>query len=122
MNLPCVRTIVKNRDNHAESAMIAKPGKNERGVSPQVPVFVCQPGLQLGEHTRVLSRDDCFSHLELLSEHGGGLELPDQLGNRGWLLASTRTGRGKEQNEWHAKGSDYCFPPDLVHTFFSVVL
>jgi hypothetical protein len=65
---------------------------------------------------------DCLSHLELLPEHRGGLELLKQLGNRWTLLTSIQTGRGNEQNEWTAKPSDHRSKnlrgeePDLAHT------
>jgi hypothetical protein len=65
---------------------------------------------------------NCLSHLELLPEHRGGLELLEQLGNRGTLLPSIQTGPGKEQNEWTAKPNDHRSEnlrgkePNLAHT------
>jgi hypothetical protein len=74
--------IAKNGDDHVKSARIAERPIDERGVSAQVPVFVGQPGFQLGQNIHVVRGDDCLSHLELTREYGLALELPDQLVKR----------------------------------------
>ena len=77
MNLAVGGTIAKNGDDHVKTARIAKPAKDVRGVSSQAPVSMRQPGLQPGENTRVVRRDDRLSHLELAREQGLALELPE---------------------------------------------
>ena len=77
INFASFGTIAKNSDDRVKSTRITKPGKDERGVSPQVPIFVRQPGLQLGENTRVVRRDNCLGHLELTPKYGLTLELPE---------------------------------------------
>src|SRR6516165_10871667 len=61
MNLAVCGTIAKNANNHVKPARIAKPAKDVRGVSSQAPVSVRQPGLQPGENTHVVRRDDRLS-------------------------------------------------------------
>jgi hypothetical protein len=122
MNLASFGTIAKNANNHVKSASIAKPTKDERGVSAQVTVFVRQPGLQLGENTRVVRGDDCLSHLELTPKHSLTFELPEQLGNRGTLLAVNDMRRRQEQSDKNAQPGDYPLQgrrgkeSDLAHT------
>jgi hypothetical protein len=89
MNLAFRGTIAKNANNHVKSARIAKPAKDVCGVSSQAPVSMRQPGLQPGENTHVVRRDDRLSHLELAREHRLALELPQQLENGRTLLAVT---------------------------------
>jgi hypothetical protein len=82
LSLGSFGTVIENRNNHVKPATVAECAVDERGVSTQVPVFVRQPGLQLGQNTRVMRGDDCLSQLELPPEYGLALELPDQLVKR----------------------------------------
>src|ERR1700736_5254623 len=75
----------------------------------------------------IVGGDDCLSHLELLPEHRGGLELLEQFGNRWTLLPSIKTGRSQEQNKWKAKAGDHRsevpreHKPNRSHTLSSIV-
>ena len=79
MSLGPFGTVIKDGNNHVKPARITECAIDERGVSPQVPVLMGQPGLQLGQNIHVVPGDDCLSHLELPPEYGLALKLPDQL-------------------------------------------
>src|ERR1017187_1042973 len=99
--------IVENRRDDVETAAVSYGRKDERRISPQVSVFVAQPGFQLRKDAGIVDFNDFLGDFELLPKDSGTLELLKQLSSGLMLLPSTGVGHCGEKKDGKTDLGDY---------------